>query len=210
MLRPFRRPLVFASVLGAAAMLFWLLQTREERHAKPSAKVDPSVKAPAPISPAALPRQPRTDLYGRLHETKGGEGSLQVAPTESLDPGVRRQIFVRIDRPLSEIAPPDEDGGVLIGFTLPVFDDKDLEVEILRHESHGPASGAFVGRIAGRPDSFVFLGYDGPAEAGTVQIPAEGYLLSISYAGDGLLRISELDPQSLPGCAPPLRPPVGG
>lgn len=120
-----------------------------------------------------------------------------------MDPAVIRQTYVRVDIPLSVLASRSYDDRPLTHFSIPVFDGRDLDVEILRHEGTDDAGGSFVGRVAGKPGSFVILGYDGEAESGTVQIPDEGYILAISYAGEGLLRLSQLDPHKIPGCGKP-------
>lgn len=125
-----------------------------------------------------------------------------------MDPAVIRQTYVRVDIPLSVLASRGYDDRPLTHFSIPVFDQRDLDVEITSHEGTDEASGSFIGRIAGKPGSFVILGYDCEAESGTVQIPDEGYILEISYAGEGLLRLSQLDPHKIPGCGhpPPAAP----
>ena len=107
--------------------------------------------------PAASPAQGVTPRLSRLPETPSAgpesppdAGALDDAGVP-MDPAVIRQTYVRVDIPLSVLASRGYDDRPLTHFSIPVFDQRDLDVEITGHEGTDEASGSFIGRIAGKP-----------------------------------------------------------
>jgi len=115
-------------------------------------------------------------------------------------PMVVRERFAHVDLARLRSAPDQRDGaGAMAPLPFDLFDDAEFEVVLDREDEHAAIAGGrvWLGHVAGIEDSSVTLALQDDATHALVQLPS-GERYEISYAGDDVHRIVELDPTAFP------------
>lgn len=109
----------------------------------------------------------------------------------------RRELSMAIpDLYRGDTSPPPE------SIHFPLFDDKFVRLQSLRHQSMGSNQGVVFAEAEGEPEGgHILLSYVGTALAGMIHLPSRGEFYEIRTAPDGQSHIlTQLDPAKMPVC----------
>jgi hypothetical protein len=92
-------------------------------------------------------------------------------------------------------------------FTLNLFSDAEFPVVVTKSTAKGTDRFTTVGKVQGQPQSQVILTVAGDVLTGSIFVPGRNPF-QISYAGNGVHTIAELDPGKFPSCGNHDLPPI--
>jgi hypothetical protein len=128
------------------------------------------------------------------------------APAASALP-VLGEFTFRFDSPLrqqlDDMMPDGQPARVL----FPVTESRVVDLAITKHDARDARQGELYALVDDRKYADAVLAYVDDAVAGTIVTP-EGELFQVRYAGGGVHRVTQLDPERMPGEVEPLVPPV--
>lgn len=115
-----------------------------------------------------------------------------------------RDEYVSFEMPLSTVALMMESEGAELPMTIDyqLFDGVRVGFVVKKHLRQGVLSGVMVGEVEGHVGSFAVMAYNDLAEVGTLSIPGKGEF-RVTYAGEGVHRISEMNLAAIPPCGTP-------
>jgi hypothetical protein len=88
---------------------------------------------------------------------------------------------------------------------FPVADGRMVDLAITRHEAGDATQGVLYGRVDDQPLSQVVLAYVDDAVAGSIVTP-DGEMFLVRYAGGGVHRTYQIDPERIPSEGEPMMP----
>jgi hypothetical protein len=134
--------------------------------------------------------------------TRQGEAASDVSPGT----GVVREWTGAADRRLGDLVPDVSHPEAVQFIPLRIGPEREVLMEVRRFREVAPGEGVFIGLVAGNAYSTAVFSYVGEAFAGFVTLYDERRSFQITASEDGLMRVTELDLDASPGCAPPLLP----
>lgn len=185
------------ALLGAGATAWWWTTPAPEqaRAVSPAPNGGPAC-ANVAEGPAPTPTASQAEASAALPPSS----VPTPAAVAAADPAVRASLTTRFARPLREIVETAKTHRVPLHIPLPLRQGETFDFHVQRIESPGSDDGVLVGEIAGHPGSLVVLSYVGLAQAGTIQLPAEGTAFRVRGTDDGAVRIDEIDLRKAPEC----------
>lgn len=150
---------------------------------------------------------PRTE--NRPDATLGsvpGEISIEVRSISIMQPDPATGYELRCERRELSMAIPDlyrgDSSPPPDSLSFPLFDDKSVRLQSLRHQLMGADQGVVFAKAEGEPEGgHVLLSYVGTALAGMIHLPSRGEFYEIRTAPDGRSHIlAQLDPDKMGVC----------
>jgi hypothetical protein len=129
-----------------------------------------------------------------------------AAATDTPDPAVIDEAVYALEQDFRDMIASAEagPGGGRIRFPLP--GGRSCELILSKHYQDERGGGSITATVAGHAISYAALGYSGDAVAGTILAGDDG-LFRVRYAGDGKIRVAQLDPALLPEGGESKQPP---
>ena len=165
----------------------------------------PDSSAPAlPGRPALVSASAPVDNGGPAAREQAAAGSAMAPNT--VEPPIIGEFAFRFDAPLREQLDAVMTGGQLARILFPVSEGRVLDLGIKQHDARSATEGDLIGLVDDNPLADAVLAYVDEAVAGTIVTP-EGELFVVRYAGGGVHRVMQLDPERMPGDSEPLHVP---
>jgi hypothetical protein len=127
-----------------------------------------------------------------------------AAPTDAARLVIGEFAF-RFDSPIRAQLDAAANDGQPARVLFPVSESRVVDLGIVRHDAQSPARGELIARVDDVPLADAVLAYVDEAVAGTIVTP-EGELFQVRYAGNGVHRVTQLDPHRFPDEGEPLVP----
>jgi hypothetical protein len=135
-------------------------------------------------------------------EPVAGSGSTPL----SVAPPVISEFLFRFDAALREQLDAVTVQGQQTRILFPVSEGRVVDLAITNHDRHDATHGELYARVDDQPFADAVLAYVDDAVAGTILTP-QGELFQVRYAGNGVHRVTQLDPHRFPEEAEPLPAP---
>jgi hypothetical protein len=120
-------------------------------------------------------------------------------------PPVIGEFMFRFDAPLRDQLDAVMQDGQTARILFPVSEHRVLDLGITRHDVHNATRGDLFALVDDAPLADAVLSYVDEAVAGSIVTP-DGELFVVRYAGNGIHRVMQLDPDRMPAEAEPLVP----
>ncbi len=196
--------------LFAMVMLSGRLASHRWKTPAPKQKAEPSAAAASTPSPDQVVLRPLpVTRSSAIHEWTEGDGMTPaiiekiahnpdefIRMVEENERIKRRQLVYRKESlPMLLERGRSAAGQTLRSFTLPALDGREIEVEVKEiHEEPSLRGGSVIGRVKGRFDSMVSVGFVNGYESFNVFSPEDGLYLTADAREPGEVIVKEIDP----------------
>jgi hypothetical protein len=129
--------------------------------------------------------------------TAAWDSAAQTVAPPSTAQGVVNQFDFRIEptfrQQLDAVVTPAQSARLL----FPVAQDRMVDLQVTRHDTENATRGVVYAHLAEHPEAQAVLAYVDDAVAGSI-VTSDGELFVVRYAGGGVHRVLQLDPNQIP------------